>query len=317
MLKHNLLLRRGGVPMRILISGSSGLVGSAVVDFLSAQGHQITRLVRREARHSAEMAWDPDGPPLEASRLEPFEAIIHLAGESLSDGRWNAAKKARIRQSRVQGTQQLCRSLAATRERPKVLVSASAIGFYGNRGEELLDENSPAGTGFLAEVCREWEAATAPAAEAGVRVVRLRLGMVLSPRGGALARLLPIFRLGLGGRLGTGRQHVSWITLDDLVRVVDCVARDERFAGPVNAVAPHPVSNREFTRALGRALGRPAFFAVPALALRAVAGEMADELLLAGAQVVPRRLVDAGFTFHDAELRPALARMLAGGAGRE
>jgi hypothetical protein len=303
--------------MRIVVSGSSGLVGSAVVDYFNGQGDQITRLVRRDARGPAEIAWHPDGPPLEAARLEGFDAIVHLAGESLSDGRWNAAKKARIRQSRVEGTQRLCQSLAGTNARPKVLVSASAIGFYGNRGDELLDENSPSGTGFLADVCREWEAATAPAAVAGLRVVCLRLGLVLSPRGGALAKLLPVFRLGLGGPLGSGRQYMSWISLDDLVGVVDRVVRDEGIQGPVNAVSPHPVSNREFARTLGRVLARPAFFTVPALVLRVAAGEMADELFLSGAQVVPRRLVDRGFTFRDAELRPALARLLARSAIRE
>jgi hypothetical protein len=297
--------------MRILISGSSGFVGSAVVDFLTSQAHQVTRLVRRAARDATEIAWHPEQQPLDADRLEEFDAVIHLAGEGISDARWSTAKKARIRDSRVQGTQRLCQSLARTTRRPKVLVSASAIGFYGNRGGELLDEDSPPGAGFLADVCRQWEAAAQLAAEAGLRVVWLRIGLVLSPRGGVLAKLLPIFRLGLGGPLGSGRQYMSWITLDDLVRVVACVVGDETLQGPVNAVSPAAVTNRQFTRTLGRVLTRPAFFRVPAFLLRAAAGEMADELFLSGAQAVPRRLVDRGFVFHDPELRPALQRLLA------
>ena len=298
--------------MKILLSGASGFIGSALVARLGDEGHEPVRLVRAEPRPGgAEIRWDPTAGRLDAASLEGFDAVVHLAGESIAEGRWTRARKTRIRDSRVRGTELLARTLARLSDRPEVLVSASAIGFYGDRGDQELDEQSPRGNGFVAEVCRQWEGASRTAGAAGIRVVQLRLGLVLSPTGGALAKMLPAFRLGLGGRLGSGRQYVSWITLDDLVDVVRHVLATDRLQGPVNAVAPQPVTNREFARALGRALRRPARVPVPRFALRAMLGEMADELLLASIRVLPRRLLDTGFRFGDADLPAALARLLA------
>lgn len=298
--------------MRILLSGASGFIGSALVARLGGEGHEPVRLVRAEPRPGEpEIGWDPAAGRLDVASLEGFDAVVHLAGESIAEGRWTKAKKARIRDSRVRGTELLARTLARVKDRPDVLVSASAIGFYGDRGDQELDEQSPRGNGFVAEVCRQWEGASRMAGEAGIRVVQLRMGLVLSPTGGALAKMLPAFRLGLGGPLGSGRQYVSWITLDDLVDVVRHVLATDRLQGPVNAVAPQPVTNRQFARALGRALRRPARVPVPRFALRAMLGEMADELLLASIRVLPRRLLDTGFSFGDADLPGALARLLA------
>jgi uncharacterized protein (TIGR01777 family) len=298
--------------MKILVSGASGLIGSALVAELAHDGHEVTRLVRSEPKPGQpEVSWDPAAGRLDAASVEGFDAAMHLAGESIAKGRWTAARKARIRDSRVRGTELLARTLAGAARPPKVLVSASAVGFYGDGGEEELDEESPPGDGFLPEVCREWEGATGPAAEAGIRVVFMRMGMVLSARGGALAKMLPVFRLGVGGPLGSGRQYLSWITLDDLARAFRHVLSTESLRGPVNAVAPRPVTNREFTRALGRTLRRPAVIPAPAFALRAALGPMADALLLASARVVPRRLLDSGFRFNDPDVEGALRRVLA------
>ncbi len=300
--------------MKILLSGASGFIGSALVATLGDEGHEPVRLVRAEPRPGEpEIGWDPTAGRLDAASLEGFDAVVHLAGESIAEGRWTRAKKVRIRDSRVRGTELLARTLARLTDRPDVLISASAIGFYGDRGDEELDEQSPRGNGFVAEVCRQWEGASRMAGEAGIRVVQLRMGLVLSPTGGALAKMLPAFRLGLGGPLGSGRQYVSWITLDDLIDVVRHVIATDTLQGPVNAVAPQSVTNRELARALGRALRRPARVPVPGFALRAMLGEMADELLLASTRVLPRRLLDTGFRFGDADLADALARMLAAG----
>jgi uncharacterized protein (TIGR01777 family) len=244
--------------------------------------------------------------------LEGFDAVVHLAGESIAEGRWTEAKRGRIRDSRVQGTRVLADTLARLIHPPKVFLCASAVGFYGSRGDEELDEESPAGSGFLSDVCREWESACRPAVEAGIRVVNLRLGMVLSTRGGALAKMLPIFRLGLGGRLASGRQYVSWITLDDVVEAIQFVMATDSLEGPVNAVAPGAVTNREFTRVLGRVLRRPAILPAPAFALRCVLGQMAQELLLASTRALPRRLLEAGFAFRDPDLEGALGRVVRG-----
>ena len=243
-----------------------------------------------------------------------FDAVVHLAGENIASGRWNAARKAAIRDSRVNGTRFLCDALAGLARPPKTLVCASAVGYYGDRGEERLTEESPPGTGFLAEVCREWEAASAPAARKGIRVVALRIGMVLSPKGGALARMLPLFRAGLGGVIGGGRQYVSWVALDDLPGIILHALQRDDLRGPVNAVAPRPVTNREFTEALGKVLSRPTPLPVPAFALRlAVGGEMADALLLSSARGIPRRLEETGYRFRFAELSAALRHLLGKG----
>lgn len=303
--------------MRVLVSGASGLVGSALVRRLSEPGAapepaQVLRLVRRPPRPQAgEIAWDPQAGQLSPEALEGLDAVVHLAGENIGAGRWTADKKARIRASRVEGTSLFARALARLARPPRVLVCASAVGWYGDRGEEELDEASPPGTGFLAGVCREWEAATEPAASAGVRVVLARFGVILARHGGALGRMLPLFRWGLGGRLGSGRQYMSWIALDDAVRAIQFLLDSDALRGPVNVVAPWPVTNREFTAALGRVLRRPALCAAPAFMLRLALGEMADEMFLAGARAVPRRLAEQGFVFDHPELESALARLLA------
>jgi hypothetical protein len=298
--------------MHLLISGASGLVGSALVSHLRAQGHRVTRLVRSpSAERDDAIFWDPEARTLDAARIEGVDAVVHLSGESLAAGRWTRKRKERIRNSRIRTTRFLAETLAAMSRRPAVLVQASAVGYYGNRGEEVLGESSRPGTGFLADLCRDWEAASMPAQDAGVRVVRLRIGPVLTARGGMLAALLPLFRLGLGGRLAGGRQWMPWITLDDLVAVLERALTDASFRDSVNAVAPSPVTNAEFTRALGRAVRRPTLFAVPAIALRAVLGEMADEILLASERVVPERLLAAGFRFAHPHLEGALSQALA------
>jgi hypothetical protein len=272
----------------VAVTGASGLVGSALVPFLEAGGARVLRLSRSSV--------------IEAATFEGVDAVVHLAGEPVAAGRWTRERKEAIRESRIHGTRRLAEALRP----PTVLIQASAIGFYGDRGDELLDETSPPGLGFLAETCHEWEAASFPAERAGVRVVRLRIGIVLAVQGGALAKMLAPFRLGLGGKLGSGRQYMSWIALDDLVQVVQRAITDASLVGPVNATAPGAVRNAEFTRVLARVLHRPAWFTVPAAALRLRFGEMAEELLLASARVRPARLEHAGFRFRHAALESAL-----------
>jgi uncharacterized protein (TIGR01777 family) len=298
--------------MIIAITGSTGLVGTALVDALEAEGHVVRRLVRREARDPRhEIRWDPDAGQIDAAGLEGVDAVVHLAGENLAAHRWTAAFKQKISQSRVRGTRLLCDALARLATKPAVLVSASAVGYYGDRGEELLDESSTPGKGFLADVCQQWEAATQPARAAGVRVVNLRLGVVLSPQGGALTQMLTPFKLGVGGVIGSGRQYLSWIALDDLVSAIRFALKTAALTGPVNAVAPQPVTNREFTKTLGKVLGRPTVIPMPAFAARLAFGEMADEMLLGGARVEPRALRGAGFEFQHSDLEAALRHLLA------
>ena len=298
--------------MRTLITGATGLIGSALAETLTAHKFEVYRLVRSAPQPlPRDIRWDPAAGQIRAPELEGFEAVIHLAGENLVAGRWSEAKKQRIRQSRVEGTQLLSETLARLRRPPRVLVSASAIGYYGDRGEEEVDESSPAGAGFLADVCRQWEAAVEPAVAAGIRVVLLRTGIVLARHGGALAKMLPIFRLGLGGALGSGRQYMSWIALDDELEAIEYLLINDAVSGPVNLTAPQPVANRQFARTLGRVLRRPALLPVPAAVLRLAVGPMADEALLAGARVMPRRLLAAGYRFGDPELEPALRHLLA------
>lgn len=297
--------------MRIGISGSTGLVGSALVSYCASEGHPITRLVR-SGTSSSDVVWDPSRGQLDASRLEGLEAIVHLAGENIAGRRWNAEQKARIRDSRVLGTQLLSQALAGLRQPPRVLISASAIGFYGNRGDEMLDEKSTSGQGFLPEVCHEWEAATQPAEKAGIRVVHLRFGIILSPKGGALAKMLTPFRLGLGGRLGNGSQWMSWLSLDDAVGCVYYALRTDGLSGPINAVAPTAVTNQEFTKTLGKVLRRPTIFPMPGFMARLAFGEMADELLLSSTRVAPRVLLGSGYRFRHANLDHALRSLLAG-----
>ncbi len=296
--------------MRILVTGSTGLIGSALVPFLTSQGHEIIRLVRSKPKPgSNEFQWDPLAGVIDPAALTGIDVVIHLAGENIA-GRWTAEKKARIRDSRVKGTQTLCKTLIQMTQPPRVGVFASAVGYYGNRGDEILREESPPGSGFLAEVCREWEAATEPAAQKGIRVVRLRIGIVLSPAGGALAAMLPAFKIGAGGPIGGGKQYVSWITLDDLTMVIDHVIKTETLQGPVNAVTPNPVTNAEFTKTLGKVLGRPTALPMPAFAARLAFGEMANELLLASTRVEPARLLASGYTFRYPHLEGALRHLL-------
>jgi len=296
--------------MKILVSGSTGLVGSALVSFLASGGHEVVRLVRGRLKPGVvEVPWDPQAGTIEAAKLEGLDAVVHLAGENIA-GRWTAAKKARIRSSRVEGTRLLAEALAGLKRPPKTLVCASAIGYYGDRGDEVLREDSPSGAGFLAAVCRDWEAAAHAAAEKGIRVVQLRIGVVLSPAGGALARMLTPFKLGLGGRIGPGSQFMSWIAIDDLIGAIHHALTTEPLRGPVNAVAPRAVTNREFTKTLGRVLARPTIFPMPAFAARLAFGEMADELLLASARVEPAKLVSSGYRFRTPELEAALRHLL-------
>ncbi len=291
--------------MKILVSGSSGFVGAAVVLALTRQGHDVRRLVRREPRTDTEIGWDPEAGRLDAALLEGFDGVVSLAGENVA-GRWTAPKKARIRDSRVRGTRLLAETLARLKSPPRVLVSASAVGCYGSRGEEVLTEESGPGAGFLAQVCREWEAAADAAARTGLRVAKLRLGVVLDPSGGALKQMLLPFRLGLGGPIGDGRQYMSWISLEDAAGVFQAALEKDPFSGVINAVAPEPVTNAAFTKALGRALSRPTVFPLPAFAARLALGQMAEEMLLSSARVVPARLKSLGYAFR----RPTLASAL-------
>ena len=302
------ITRAGLAPMTIGISGASGLVGQGLTSFLGLAGHQVARLVRRRAGHPEEIfAW---GDANDRAPLERLDAVIHLAGESIAAGRWNDGVKQRIRDSRVEKTRQLCESLASLATPPKTLLCASATGIYGNRGDAVLDERSSAGDDFLAHVAHEWEEACAPALEAGIRVVHLRFGIILSPRGGALKKMLLPARLGIGGPLGGGSQWWSWIAIDDVLRgVYHCLA-NEKLSGPVNFVSPDAVRNSDFANVLGRVLWRPSFFPTPKIGLRLVLGEMADALLLASTRVVPNALLESGFQFQFPDLESALRHSL-------
>jgi uncharacterized protein (TIGR01777 family) len=289
------------------VSGASGLIGSALMAALESEGHNVRRLVRRQPSSSGgEIFFDPIAGRIEADKLEGLDALVHLAGENVAAGRWNSARKGRIRDSRVLGTRLIAETLAAMNTPPRLLLNASAIGFYGDRGDDTLDESSAAGDGFLASVCREWERAAEPARQAGIRVVKLRIGVVLSREGGALQRMLPPFRFGLGGRLGDGRQYVSWIALGDVVRAILFILSHAALEGAVNGVAPSPVRNVEFTEILARILGRPALLPVPAALLRLALGEMAGGMILASSRVLPNKLLSAGFSFEYPDLESAL-----------
>ncbi|MGA8492540.1 MAG: TIGR01777 family oxidoreductase [Terriglobales bacterium] len=296
------------MPARILVSGSSGLIGAALIPSLKSSGYEIACLLRGTASGKEQIQWDPTRP-LTPETVSGFDAVVHLAGESIV-GRWTEAKKRRIRDSRVQGTRNLAEALARAPQRPRVLISASAIGYYGDRGDEALREVSSSGDGFLAEVCREWEGATEPAAKAGVRTVQMRIGVVLSPSGGALQKMLPPFRLGVGGNLGNGRQWWSWIDIDDLVGAIQHVIKTDGLRGPVNVVTPNPVTNADFSKMLGSVLSRPAIFPMPAFAARLVFGQMGDELLLASQRVEPAKLLASGYVFRKPDLRTALEGIL-------
>jgi len=294
--------------LRILISGASGLIGSALIPALESRGSAVTRLVRASESRHGEIPWNP-AQPLHSELVSGFHAVIHLAGEPVA-ARWTEAKKKRIRDSRVLGTAHLCEALARTAQPPHVLISASAIGYYGNRGDEIVREDSRSGAGFLPEVCREWEAATKPAADAGIRTTQIRIGIVLAAQGGALKKMLPPFRMGLGAQIGNGRQWMSWIHVKDLVGAILHLLDSDSVEGPVNLVAPEPVRNSEFTRTLAKVLSRPAILRMPGFAARLIFGEMADEVLLAGQRVDPAKLAASGYEFRYRDLRSALENIL-------
>ena len=301
--------------MKVIVTGSTGLVGRALVRSLLADGHEVTRLVRGDSQSfrapgTAAVHWNPERGEIDAQSLEGHDAAVHLAGENVGEGRWDEEKKRRILESRVKGTSLLASALAGLSAKPKVLVSASATGFYGNRGAEILREESASGEGFLSEVCREWEKGTLQASQAGIRVVHLRIGLVLASEGGALQKMLTPFKLGLGGKVGSGSQYISWITLEDLIGVIRRALDDESLRGPVNTVTPQQVTNEEFTKALGSVLGRPTIFAMPAFAARLAFGETADALLLASTRVEPARLKEAGYQFKHPEIEGALRSVL-------
>lgn len=309
--------RYGAVrSLRFLVSGASGLVGRALVPFLRSQGHEVVRLVRGRAVAADEISWDPVRGVLDLAHVRPFDAVVHLAGANVAAGRWTAARRDEIRTSRVLGTRTLVTALDRLRHRPFVLVTASATGFYGAGGDARLYEDARRGGGFLAEVCEAWEREAAVARGFGIRVAKLRTGVVLTPAGGALAKLLPLFSAGLGGRIGSGRQWMSWISIDDLLGAIYHAVLDQRCNGPVNAVAPEPATNAEFTATLARVLGRPALLPVPAAALRAAFGAMAEETLLASARVLPGKLDEAQFYFRHERLEMALRHVLGRAAGQ-
>ena len=296
--------------MKVLVTGASGLIGSSLTSALRQAGHETIALVRRAPRTgAAEIQWDPGGA-IDGAKFSGADAVVHLAGESVASGRWNKQRKARILNSRVQGTQTIAASIARANPRPRVLVNASATGIYGDTGDKIVTEAEPPGSTFLAEVGRQWEQATRAASDAGIRTVMMRTGIVLSTQGGALAKMLPPFRMGVGGRLGDGRQWMGWIALDDLIALFLHALTNESVRGPVNAVAPNPVTNAEFTRALGAALKRPTPFPIPAFAVRAAFGEMGDELLLASCRAMPEAALAKGFQFRHPEIREALAHVL-------
>lgn len=296
-------------PLRIALTGASGLIGSGLAARLRAAGHQVLTLVRRAPRSPSEVGWDPAAGTLDATALAGVQAVVHLAGAGIGDKRWTPAYRQLVLDSRVSGTRLLAGALAGLDAPPRVLLSGSAVGFYGDTGDQPVDESSPAGTGFLAQVCQQWEAATAPAEQAGIRVCHLRTGIVLSAAGGALAKQLPLFRAGLGGRLGSGRQYLSWVALDDELAAIEFLLT-ARVTGPVNLTAPNPVPQQDFARLLGRAVHRPAPWPIPAAALRLALGEFATEGVLAGQRVLPAALTSAGYRFALPDLAGALQAAL-------
>ncbi len=296
--------------MQVAVTGSSGLIGTVLCTALRTAGHDVVRVVRGDASATDAVGWDPAGGSIDSRGLEGIDGVVHLAGEGIAAKRWTDEQKRVILESRTKGTSLLARTLADLDRPPKVLVSGSAIGIYGDRGDERLSETSAPGSGFLAEVCVKWEAATLAAAEAGIRVAHARTGLVLSTDGGALAKMLPLFRLGLGGRLGSGRQWWSWISIDDEVGALRWLLESDT-SGPVNLTAPHPTTNAQFTETLGSVLGRRTWLPVPRFGPKLVLGsELAEELLFTSARVEPQALLDGGYQFHHAELEPALRAVL-------
>jgi uncharacterized protein (TIGR01777 family) len=296
--------------MKIAITGASGLVGTSLIKELKSSGHQILRLVRHVPKSPDEVRWDIAKGEIDSAALEGIDAAINLAGDNVAEGRWTDEKKKSIRDSRVLGTRLLVSALTKLDPKPRVLVSASAIGIYGDRGDEVVDESSAWGDGFLADVCKEWEAETKPAVDAGIRVVCPRIGAVLSNKGGAFPKLVLPFRLFAGGKIGSGTQYFSWITLEDLVRMIVASLTDEQYVGPINAVSPEPVTNAELARRLGEKMSRPSFFTVPEFVLKVALGQMAEETALSSTRVAPTRLKELGFEFESPTLDSALEKLL-------
>lgn len=296
--------------MKVAVSGSSGLLGRALCQRLKEAGHEVVRIVRSQSGSDGTIAWNPQKGSLETQKLEGLDAVVHLAGENIASKRWTNEQKKKIRDSRVEGTTLLATALSKLSQPPKVLVSSSAIGFYGDRGDESLTESSPPGKGFLADVCQAWEAATEPASAGGIRVVNLRTGVALSTEGGALNKMLPIFQLGGGGDIGSGKQYMSWISLDDEIAVILFALTNSALSGPVNAVSPHAVTNHQFTQVLGQVMHRPTVLPLPAFAAKIIMGEMADELLLSSQRVVPEKLLKNDFSFSYPDLAGALKHAL-------
>ncbi len=294
---------------KMLIAGSSGLVGGALVSALTDKGAEITRAVR-SSPGAGEIEWHPNQDEINPATLDGFDAVINLAGENIAEGRWTDEKKRRIRDSRVNGTHLLSEAMAKLGHRPRTFLCASATGFYGDRGDEILDEESESGGGFLAGVCREWEKATDPAVQAGVRVVNLRFGPILAREGGMMSKLLTPFKMGVGGKIGSGKQYISWVAIDDVVGAIKLALIDETVRGPLNVVSPNPVTNEEFTTTLGHVLSRPTVMAMPAFAARLAFGEMADEMLLVSQRVIPKRLSEAGYGFQYSDLEGAFRKYL-------
>ena len=295
--------------MRVLITGSSGLIGSALIESLAANGHEVIRLLRKNFAEDSPV-WDPENGVIDMTDVRDIAAVVHLAGDRIAEGRWNDRKKDRIINSRVRGTKLLAEFFAASNHQPHTIVSASAIGVYGDRGEEYVDESSESGNGFLADVCKHWEGATAPAVNAGIRVVNVRLGVVLSTEGGALKKMLLPFKMGLGGVIGSGKQYMSWVSITDVVGMIEYIIANDSMRGPVNLVSPNAVSNREFTKTLGQVLHRPTIFPMPAFVARIAFGEMANEMLLVSTRAVPKKLVDGGYKFRHPELGEAFEHLL-------
>lgn len=307
LMSHQLSWMRG--TMKIAITGASGLIGTELIPFLTTGGHTVIRMVRHKAK-PGEIEWYPDAGIIDRNALEGLDAVIHLAGDNIAEGSWTPEKKARIRESRVKSTRLLCETLAQLDNPPKVLICGSAIGYYGDRGDEILREESPGAQDFLGQVCHEWEDITEIAEKSGIRVVNLRIGVVLTPKGGALGKMLLPFKLGMGGRLGSGEQYMSWVAIDDVIGIIHYALVKDDIAGPLNVVSPNPVTNLEFTKTLGKVLVRPTIFPVPAAVLRLLFGEIADALLLASTRVHPGRLLANNYQFRFPELETAFRHVL-------
>jgi uncharacterized protein (TIGR01777 family) len=296
--------------MKVLVTGATGLVGSELVPFLTGQGHEVFRLTRSAPREARDIVWDPSRHEIPRGRIDGTDVVVHLAGENIAGQRWNEKFKQELRSSRVDATKLLCETLLKLEKKPKTLLCASAVGFYGDRGTDWLNETSVAGTGFLPDLCRDWEAACKPAQDAGIRVIQMRFGIILSPKGGPLAKMRTPFSMGMGGVVGSGNQYWSWISIDDVVGAIKFFIDQEKLSGPVNVTAPCPVTNYDFTKTLGAVLHRPTMVPMPALAARFAFGEMADALLLASARVMPNRLSESGYRFQYPTLETALKHHL-------